>query len=263
MPTIRVAVHGIYGKMGQEVLKTVCKEDGLTPVGAVDARANDTTLTLPDGSGTVPLATSLDKLSGNIDVIVDFSSAEGAMTAIRTATARKINVVIGTTGLSESDYAEAKKLAEGNNTGVFIAPNFAIGAVLLMHLARIAGKHFEYADLVETHHEAKIDAPSGTALAIAKAAAEARSGPFKTNKAEKETLPGTRGGTLNGVSVHSVRMPGRVAHHEILFGGLGQTLSIRHDSINRESFMPGVVAAVKFAVKTPGLTVGLEKVLGL
>ncbi|MBM3945080.1 MAG: 4-hydroxy-tetrahydrodipicolinate reductase, partial [SAR202 cluster bacterium] len=196
-------------------------------------------------------------------VVVDFSSAEGAMAAIRTATKKRINVVIGTTGLKESDLAEAKKLAESNKVGVFIAPNFAVGAVLLMHLARIAGKHFDYADLVETHHEMKIDAPSGTALAIARAAAEGRDRPFLTNKAEKETLPGTRGGTLHGVSVHSARMPGRVAHHELVFGGLGQTLSIRHDSISRESFMPGVVAAVKYIVAHPGLTVGLEKVLGL
>lgn len=263
MPSIRVAVQGAYGKMGREVLKTLCKEPDLTPIGAIDSLANEETMSLPDGSGSISLATSLDKLVDNIDVVIDFSTPEGAMRAIRTATARKIHLVVGTSGLSEANLREAQELADDGSVGILIGYNFAIGAVLLMHLAAIAGKYFDYADLVETHHEAKVDAPSGSALAIAQAAASGRDHPFEINKTEKETLSGTRGGVLNGVSVHSVRMPGRVAHHELLFGGLGQSLSIRHDSVNRESFMPGVVAAVKYVFTHTGLTVGLDKVLGL
>lgn len=263
MSTIKVIVHGAQGKMGQEVLNAVSKEKDMTPVGAVDAKAQSETLRLPDGSRSIPLATSLGAINVTADVVVDFSSAEGAMAAIRAATAKRVHVVVGTTGLKEAELAEAKRFAEQNGVGVFIAPNFAVGAVLMMHLARIAGKHFDYADLLETHHEQKVDAPSGTALAIARAAAEGRGKPFLSNETKKETLAGTRGGTLQGVNVHSARLPGRVAHHELVFGGLGQTLTIRHDSISRESFMPGVVAAVRYVVKHPGLTVGLEKVLGL
>ena len=133
----------------------------------------------------------------------------------------------------------------------------------MIHLARIASRFFDYVDLTEMHHEAKIDAPSGTALAIAQAAIDGKGDGFTSPAAEKETLAGTRGGVYDGVNIHSGRMPGRVAHHELVFGTLGQTLSIRHDSINRESFMPGVVMAIHQAVKTKGLTVGLENIMGL
>ena len=146
--------------------------------------------------------------------------------------------------------------------GIVVAPNFALGAVLMIHLAKVAGRFFDYAELTEMHHEAKIDAPSGTALAIARAAAAGKGGEFIAPKAEKEILPGTRGGVLEGVSIHSGRMQGRMAHHELVFGTLGQTLTIRHDSISRESFMPGVVMAIREAVKGPGLTVGLDKIMG-
>ena len=148
-------------------------------------------------------------------------------------------------------------------SGILIAPNFAMGAVLMIHLAREAARFFDYAELTEMHHEAKIDAPSGTALAIAGAAAEGKGSPFTATTAEKELIAGTRGGTVQGVSIHSARMPGRMAHHELVFGALGQTLTLRHDSINRESFMPGVVMAIREAVKGPGLTVGLENIMGL
>jgi len=264
MTDTRVVVHGVLGKMGQEVLKAVCSEPGLEPFGGADGRAASDSLPLPDGSGTIPLSDSLEKVISGAQVAVDFSSAEGAVTAIRVAARSGVSVVVGTTGLSDDDLQEAGDLARKHQVGIVIAPNFAIGAVLMIHLARIAGRHFDYADLIETHHEAKIDAPSGTALAIARAAAEDRSGSFLEAPTEKETLPGTRGGTSDGgVSIHSARMTGRVAHHELVFGAPGQTLTIRHDSIGRESFMPGVMLAIREAVKKPGLTVGLEKLLGL
>ena len=144
-----------------------------------------------------------------------------------------------------------------------IAPNFAIGAVVMNHISRIAAPFFDYADLTEMHHENKIDAPSGTALAIAEATSQGKKGDFKSPDPEKELVPGTRGGTLRGINIHSARMPGRVAHHELVFGALGQTLTIRHDSINRESFMPGVLMAIKYVKQTQGFTVGLDKVMGL
>ena len=263
MTRINVVIHGALGKMGREVANAVCREPDLVPVAAADINAQPGAYPLPDGSGDVPLSDSLGDVLADAQVVVDFSNAEGAMSAIRTASARGVNTVVGSTGLSDSDYEEAGALAAQHRVGIIIAPNFAMGAVLMIHLAREAARFFDYAELTEMHHEAKIDAPSGTALAIARAAADGRGSPFTATAAEKELIAGTRGGALRGVSIHSARMPGRMAHHELVFGALGQTLTLRHDSINRESFMPGVVMAVREAVKRPGLTVGLEHIMGL
>ena len=267
MPSIiNVVVHGALGKMGQEVLRAVSAADDMRPVAGVDVMARAATMPLPDGSGEIAssanLAAALDGADAN--VVVDFSVADAAMSAIRTATSRGVNVVVGTTGLSEANYDEALNLASARGVGVIIAPNFAMGAVLMIHLAKTAARFFDYADLTEMHHEAKIDAPSGTALAIARAAADGKSsGAFANVRAEKELIPATRGGDYEGISVHSARMPGRMAHHELVLGALGQTLTIRHDSINRESFMPGVTMAIREAMNRKGLTVGLEKIMGL
>ena len=263
MSTINVVVHGALGKMGQEVLHALTGAEDMRPVGAADLAADPGSLTLPDGSGQVPLSNDLAQVLSGADVVVDFSNADGAMSAIRTASAHKVNVVVGSTGLGDDNYQEADGLANEHGVGIIIAPNFAMGAVLMIHLAREASRFFDYADLTEIHHEAKIDAPSGTALAIARAAVEGKSGSFVNVEAEKELIAGPRGGDYEGISVHSARMPGRVAHHELVFGGLGQTLTIRHDSISRESFMPGVTMAIREVVGRTGLTVGLEKLMGL
>ena len=265
MSSINVVVHGALGRMGQEVLRAVSAADGMNPTGGADAKASAGSMPLPDGAGEIPASPNLADLLAGADVVVDFSVADAAMPALRTASARGVNVVVGTTGLSESDYAEAGDLADANDVGIIIAPNFAMGAVLMIHLAKVAAPFFDYADLTEMHHEAKIDAPSGTALAIAQAAADGKAdgGSFINVPAEKQLIPNTRGGDYEGVSVHSARMPGRMAHHELTLGALGQTLTIRHDSINRESFMPGVTMAVREAMKRKGLTVGLEKIMGL
>ena len=263
MSIVNVVVHGALGKMGQEVLNAVTNAEDLCPVGAADLAAEPGSVTLPDGSGQIPLSNDLSQVLAGADVVVDFSNANGAISAIRTASAHKVNVVVGSTGLSEDIYKEADGLANEQGVGIIIAPNFAMGAVLMIHLAREASRFFEYADLTEMHHEAKIDAPSGTALAIAQAAVEGKSGEFTNVRAEKELIQGPRGGNYEGISVHSARMPGRVAHHELVFGGLGQTLTIRHDSVSRESFMPGVTMAIREVVNRTGLTVGLEKLMGL
>jgi 4-hydroxy-tetrahydrodipicolinate reductase len=250
MTPTRVVVHGALGKMGQEVLRALAREPDLTPAGAADKYAAESSLQLPDAPGSIPLSRSLSDVLRDASVVVDFSGAEGANLVMRTAAARKVNIVIGSTGMPEASLQEAAALADEHEIGIFIAPNFAIGAVLMMHLA-------------EMHHEGKIDAPSGTALAIARAVVEGKGSPFTAPKAEKELISGTRGGTLDGVTIHSARMPGRVAHHDLVFGGLGQTLTIRHDSVSRESFMPGVMMAVREVGKRPGLTVGLDKIMGL
>jgi len=260
---IRVVVHGVMGKMGQEVLRAVCREGDMAPVGGADLSAEVGSLALPDGSRSIPISTSLESVVVDAQVVVDFTNAEGAMAAMRTAAAHKVNIVVGSTGIQEREISAADDLAQEHQVGIMIAPNFALGAVLMIHLAREAARYFDYADLTEMHHEAKIDAPSGTALAIARSALDGKGRPFTAPRAEKELVPGTRGGTSDGVTIHSARMPGRMAHHELVFGALGQTLTIRHDSINRESFMPGVMMAIRHVIKGPGLIVGLDKVMGL
>ena len=263
MAAIKVVVHGASGKMGQEVLRALTREPDMVPVAAANRVAVETSIELPDGSGSVPFTNDLAGVISGTDVVVDFSTADGALSVMRTAAPRKVNVVVGTTGIPETGISEAATLADEHGVGIIIAPNFAVGAVLMIHLAEQAARFFDYADLTEMHHEGKIDAPSGTALAIARAAVAGKGGTFTAPRAEKELVEGTRGGTVDGVSIHSARMPGRVAHHDLVFGGLGQTLTIRHDSVSRESFMPGVMMAVREVVKRPGLTVGLDKIMGL
>jgi len=265
MPSIRIAVNGVLGKMGSTVLGAVEADPDLTPVGGVDPRAASATVDLPGGTGHVPVYTDvlacLDATKP--DVIVDFTNRDGALACARAAVAKSVRVVSGSTGLSPADYDELRKLADSKSVGVISSTNFALGAVLLMHLASIASKYFDYADVIESHHEQKPDAPSGTALSIVQAMAAARDSPFRQTVTDKQTLPGTRGGDFKGINVHSARMPGRVARHEVVFGALGQTLTMIHDSTSRDSFMPGVMFAVKRVMAENGLVIGLDAVLGL
>ena len=263
MKPIKVVVHGAFGKMGREVVTTVCRERELELAGVVSLSARPGSYDLPDGAGAVPISNSLDDVVGGADVVVDFTNAEGAMQAMRSASANGVGSVIGSTGLSDADLAEAESLSRERQVGIVVAPNFALGAVLMVHVAKVLAPFFDYADLTEMHHEAKKDAPSGTALAIAKAAADARDSVFLAPETEKEVLDGVRGGLYEGVSIHSARMQGRMAHHRLVFGTLGQTLTVLHDSISRESFMPGVVMAIRQVVEGPGLIVGLENLLDL
>ncbi len=266
MANVSVAVNGVLGRMGSTVLAAVTADSELTPVGGADVAASAASVNLPDGSGSVPFAGSLSTLlvSVDADVVVDFTNGEAAMQAIRAAAGAGVRLVSGSTGLTEENLDEARQLAESSGVGMISASNFALGAVLLGHLAGIASQYFDYADVIESHHEQKIDAPSGTALSIAQAMAAGRGSKFEQSATEKQTLAGTRGGEFEGITSHSARMPGRVARHEVVFGALGQTLTMTHDSINRESFMPGVVMAVKHVMTLDGeLVVGLDNVLGL
>ena len=260
---IDVVVHGVLGRMGQEVLSMVSSEPDFSLIGGADAQAVDGEIELPGEDSPIPVTSDLSDLVSAGSVVVDFTNAGGAERAITTAAPLGANVVVGSTGISEQVMDAAGELASEHGVGIVIAPNFALGAVVLTHLTRIAAPFFDYADLTETHHEAKIDAPSGTAISIARAAAEGKGVAFEAPAAEKEIIPGTRGGEHDGVVIHSARMPGRVAHHEMVFGALGQTLALRHDSIDRRSFMPGVAMAIRHAAGNPGLVVGLENILGL
>ena len=263
MSKIKVLVHGAAGRVGQEVVKAVCQEPEMSLVGAVDIKASGDSLALTDGSGSVPFSVDFNAMldSCGPDVVVDFTIAKASMPAVRAAAKRGVNLVIGTTGFSAPELDEMQKLAEANEIGIVAAPNFALGAVLMMHLAQIAGKFIDHAEIIELHHDKKLDAPSGTAMLTARAMAEARGKPFLPPSAG-ETTP-SRGQTVEGINIHSVRMPGLMAHQEVILGTAGQTLSIRHDTINRECYMPGVILAVKAVMKQKGFIYGLDKLLGL
>lgn len=250
--------------MGQAVLKAVQEADGLELVGAVDIKSGADTGTLvglPANGILVEtdLAAALDRLKP--EVMVDFTRPDVVFANVMTALSHKTSPVVGTTGLSDEQKAEIAKAAEENDTPAFIAPNFAIGAVLLMVLSRQAAKYMPEVEIIELHHDKKLDAPSGTAIQTAEMIAEVRKEHQQGNPDEFEKLQGARGANYEGMHIHSVRLPGYVAHQEVIFGGLGQTLTIRHDSMNRESFMPGVVLAAKKVRSLKGLTVGLDKLL--
>ena len=264
MERIKVVVYGASGRVGQEVVKAACNDPETQLVGCVDVKATAEQLTLPDGSGTVPFSTDLTTIieSCQPDVIVDFSVARASMPAVRTASKRGVNMVIGTTGFSAVDLDEIQKLAEANEVCVFVASNFALGAVLMMHLAKITGKYMDHAEIIELHHDRKLDAPSGTSRTTARDMLAARGKPFLPPTVVGEDSP-ARGNVIDGINIHSVRLPGQMAHQEIIFGSEGQTLRIRHDQISREAFMPGVMLAVKEVMKRKGFIYGLDKILGL
>jgi 4-hydroxy-tetrahydrodipicolinate reductase len=251
--------------MGKEVTAAVCRDLELKMVGAVDVKATQGLLPLPDASGEVPLSTDLSSLlqSCHPQVLVDFTIAKASVSAARIAARKGVNLVIGTSGLSEGHLKEIDQLCKSNKVGAVVAPNFTLGAAVLLHAVKNAAKFFEYAEIIELHHHEKADAPSGTALATAKAMLQARGKPFLYPKTKKETLGGTRGGEVDGIAIHSVRLPGFVASQEVVFGGPGQTLSVRHDTIGRECYMPGIILAIKEVVKRQGLIYGLDALLNL
>jgi 4-hydroxy-tetrahydrodipicolinate reductase len=226
---------------------------GQTVCTAVEG-AEDMKLT---GRADPALETSVADVLGQADVLVDFTVPATAVDNARQAVAAGVHVVIGTTGF---DPEELRGLTGAN---VFIAPNFAIGAVLSMHFARQAAPFFDSAEVIELHHPHKADAPSGTAARTAKLIAEARKGLPPNPDATSTGLPAARGADVDGIPVHSVRLAGLVAHQEVLFGTEGETLTIRHDSLDRTSFVPGVLLAVRRVAERPGLTVGLEPLLNL
>ncbi len=250
--------------MGQEVVNALCHEPETRAVGAADLKASADSLILPDGTGVIPLSTDLASILKGCqpDVMVDFSIARATMPAARLTAKQGVSMVIGTTGLTPEDISEMKRLSSEHKVGIVVASNFALGAVLMIHLARIAGKYLDYAEITELHHHLKADAPSGTALATARAMAAARGKPF-SRPPEPGQTPKSRGEQVEGISIHSVRLPGLMAHQEVILGAPGQTLSIRHDTIGRECYMPGVMMAIKAVVKRQEFIYGLDALLNL
>jgi 4-hydroxy-tetrahydrodipicolinate reductase len=263
MTPIKVVIHGASGRVGQVLISTLYRGPEVKLVGAVDIKTTGDKLILGDGS-TIPFSTDLEQILGATkpEVVVDFSLAKAVMPMVRTATKQRVNLVTGTTGIGAEEISEMARLAEVNQVCIIMASNFALGAVLMMHFARLAAKYMDYAEIIELHHNQKIDAPSGTALNTARAMATTRGRPFSAAADAGKNFP-SRGENVSGIPIHSVRLPGLMAHQEVILGGLGQTLSIRHDTINRECYVPGVLLAVQEAVKRKGLIQGLDNLLSL
>ncbi len=239
----RVAVLGARGRMGSEVVRAVDGADDLELAAAIDT------------------GDALD-LSG-ADVAVDFTHPDAVMGNLRACVDAGVHAVVGTTGFDDARLAEVRAMLEGTSVGVLVAPNFGVAAVLMMRFAASAARFFESVEIVELHHPRKADAPSGTARRTAELVAEAREGMDPMPDATTSALEGARGADVAGVRVHAVRLAGLVAHQEVLLGGAGESLTIRHDSYDRASFMPGVLLGVRAVAARPGLTVGLEHLLEL
>jgi 4-hydroxy-tetrahydrodipicolinate reductase len=262
---IRVLVAGAAGKMGGEVVRAVTAADGMEIAGCVDPGALGVSVESGVRGLTYECRSDLAETIAEVspDVLVDFTHPASVEGNIRVALAQGVDCVVGTTGLSEDKLAELADLAPQGTT-LFVAPNFAVGAVLMMQFAQIAARHMPHVEITELHHDRKADAPSGTAIRtasmIARARGEAPAIPGRDT--ELPGMEGARGALVDGIAVHSVRLPGLVAHQEVLFGGQGQTLTIRHDSIDRTSFMPGVILACREVGARSGLIVGLENLMG-
>jgi len=266
MPEHRVVIAGAAGRMGRAAVRAVARRDDMQLVGALGHTASvgqDAGIVAGAGALGVPIGSDLAVLmaSARPTVLVDLSRGEPAAAHAEVALARRVPVVIGATGLRADDLARLRERARAERTGVLLAPNFALGALLMMEFAQRAARFFPHVEITELHHDRKRDAPSGTAARTAHLIATARGDAPAPAVAEVEMVPGARGGVIDGVHVHSVRLPGLVAHQEVLFGGPGQTLLIRHDSMNEESFMPGLLLAIERVGGLHELVEGLEHVL--
>jgi len=239
--------------MGRETCRAVASDPDLELVAAVSRMPGQ----VVEGVFVTEALSSLAE--HRVEVAVDFTHSSVVMDDIRWCLANGIHAVVGTTGITPENLDELRALATGARSNVLVASNFAIGAVLMQQFAEEAILHFPAAEIIELHHDNKPEAPSGTALATARRMAAARN--TRPASPDAETVPGARGGDVDGIRIHSVRLPGLVAHQEVIFGGRGQTLTIRHDSTDRSSFMPGVLAAVKAVASLDGLTVGLDELL--
>lgn len=243
---MKVAVVGARGRMGSQTCAAVRAADGLELVAELD-----------QGDALAALSTA------GAEVVVDFTTPDVVMDTVQYAVSHGIHAVVGTTGFDESRLATVRGwLDAAPGVGVVIAANFGIGAVLMMRFAELAAPYFESVEIVELHHPDKVDAPSGTAAVTARRVAAAREGRVAPD-ATVHALPGARGAEVDGVPVHSVRLRGLVAHQEVLLGSAGETLTLRHDSLDRVSFMPGVLLAVRGVADRPGLTMGIEPLMGL
>ncbi|MBQ0140575.1 MAG: 4-hydroxy-tetrahydrodipicolinate reductase [Kurthia sp.] len=263
---IKVAIAGPRGRMGQEAVHTIMKQEGMELVAVLDHREIANNLSdydqFPDTYDVVAY-TDLNELftQKKPQVLIDLTTPEAVYTHAKLALEHGVRPVIGTTGFTDEQLQQLQKYASANKIGAIIAPNFAVGAVLMMKFAAMAAQYMPDVEIIELHHDQKLDAPSGTAVKTAQLIQENRPSHKQGHPDEKETIPGARGADFDGMRIHSVRLPGLVAHQEVLFGGEGQLLTIRHDSYNRGSFMSGVKLCVEKVVELDHLVYGLENIL--
>ncbi|MRX70976.1 4-hydroxy-tetrahydrodipicolinate reductase [Bacillus lacus] len=262
--TIKVVIAGPRGRMGREAVKLAEETAHFELVGVVDHKFGG--MQLSDLEGFTSNAAIYESMTEcftetNPDVLIDLTTPEIGKKHTRLALEYGVRPVVGTTGFSESDLKELEGLTEQKGIGAIIAPNFAIGAILMMKFSKMAAKYFEDVEILEMHHDQKLDAPSGTGMKTAELIASVRESKQQGHPDETELLPGARGAEFDGIRLHSIRLPGLIAHQEVIFGGNGQSLKIRHDSYNRESFMSGVKFAVEQAMKIDVLVYGLENLM--
>ncbi|TGB04550.1 4-hydroxy-tetrahydrodipicolinate reductase [Halobacillus salinus] len=265
MSNIRVIIAGPRGKMGKAAVQMVESDNQLELVACIDRKYNGLSLKDIEGLPSLDAQVYTDAREcmseQDADVLVELTTPENGYVHTRLALEHNIRPVVGTTGFTQEQLDELRKMCEDKGIGAVIAPNFAIGAVLMMQFSKWAAKHMPQVEIIEKHHDQKLDAPSGTALKTAQLIQDVREKQQQGHADEKETLQGARGADVDGMKIHSVRLPGLVAHQEVIFGGHGQTLTIKHDSYNRESFMSGVKLASEKVMGLQTLVYGLEHLL--
>ncbi|ALC81395.1 MULTISPECIES: 4-hydroxy-tetrahydrodipicolinate reductase [Bacillus] len=263
--TIKIVIAGPRGRMGEEAVKLVERTPHFQLVGAIDHTYNQMELSkVLSGAPDVTIYTDITECFTETapDVLIDLTTPEIGKKHTIQALEHGVRPVVGTTGFSDEDLTYIGRLTEEKGIGAIIAPNFALGAILMMKFSQMAAHYFKDIEIMELHHDQKLDAPSGTALKTAEMIHQVREPKPQGHPDEKETAEGARGANSEGVRIHSVRLPGLIAHQEVLFGGEGQTLKIRHDSYNRASFMSGVKLAVEEVMKVDQLIYGLEHIIG-
>lgn len=266
MSTVKIIIAGPRGRMGSEAVRLVSNTSDFELVAVVDHKNDGMMLSDLEGFHSihnVPIYTDFETClqEADADVLIDLTTPEVGMYHAKTALHYNVRPVVGTTGFSKNNLEELERICHEKELGCIIAPNFAIGAVLMMKFSLMAAKYFPDVEIIEMHHDKKLDAPSGTAVKTAEMISTVREARKQGHPAERETLEGARGADFDGMHIHSVRLPGLIAHQQVLFGSDGQTLTIRHDSYNRESFMSGVKVAVETVMKLNTFVYGLENIL--
>lgn len=264
MGNTKIVIAGPRGRMGSEAVKLVERTEDFELAAVIDHKHNGKMLNeLGVSSFAVPVYGDITECLTAVkpDVLIDLTTPEVGMYHTKTALSLGVRPVVGTTGFTKENLAELESLCRERELGCIIAPNFALGAVLMMKFAQVAGKYFPDVEIIELHHDKKLDAPSGTSVKTAEMIAEVREDRKQGHPNEKETLPGARGADFAGMHIHSVRLPGLIAHQQVMFGAEGQSLTIRHDSYDRVSFMSGVKLAVDAVMKLDTLVYGLENII--
>lgn len=265
MNKVKIVIAGPRGRMGKEAVYLTGRTDNFELVGVLDHKYEGQRLNELEGftGYDVPIYTDIETClkTEEPDVLIDLTTPEYGMYHAKTALNYGVRPVVGTTGFTDQDLAELEALCEDVDRGCIIAPNFALGAVLMMKFSKMAAKYFENVEIIELHHDQKLDAPSGTALKTAQLIGEVREPKKQGHANEKETIAGARGADYEGMRIHSVRLPGLIAHQQVLFGADGESLTLKHDSYNRTSFMSGVKFAVEEVLKANVLIYGLENIM--